>query len=439
MATENPRVWFKSISLENVRSFGTKQTIDFTDKDGNAARWNVILGDNGTGKTTVLKGLCMAINQKYGDNSLTYDKEIFFSMRKGISSSVKFYTELEEKQGGNYKIKTANFASAIFPGILDGIEVEGIFDGIVGPITHINKGETPVNTPDSSRFDLFAYGAARRIGDTGITREVNSYISNLFDESGSLINAEEWLVQSDYLSLKDKKFANRSVAVRKLILKLFQDEISDLSFQIVTINRGQVPKVFFKTHYGDVRLHELSLGYKTIIAWMVDFAKGLLDLYPDSEDPLAEPAVCLVDEIDLHLHPKFQRTIIEFLTNTFRNTQFIVTAHSPLIVQSAGDANIIVLKREGDETVVETDRINVHDWRIDQILSSDMFGGIGGRAPDVEEKMKRRRALLRKDELTEAEKIEFATLEKELGNLPVSESREALKALDIIGQALINQ
>ena len=57
MATENPRVWFKSISLENVRSFGTKQTINFTDKDGNAARWNLILGDNGTGKTTLLKGL----------------------------------------------------------------------------------------------------------------------------------------------------------------------------------------------------------------------------------------------------------------------------------------------------------------------------------------------------------------------------------------------
>ena len=110
-----------------------------------------------------------------------------------------------------------------------------------------------------------------------------------------------------------------------------------------------------------------------------------------------------------------------------------------MIVQSAGDANIIVLKREGDETVVEADRINVHDWRIDQILSSDLFGGISGRAPDVEEKMKRRRALLRKDKMTDSETLEFETLEKELGNLPVSESREALKALDIIGQALINQ
>ena len=71
------------------------------------------------------------------------------------------------------------------------------------------------------------------------------------------------------------------------------------------------PKVFFKTPYGDVRLHELSLGYKTLIAWMVDFANGLFDEYPESKDPLAEPAVCLVDEIDLHLHPKFQRTIIQ--------------------------------------------------------------------------------------------------------------------------------
>ena len=58
METSTPRVWFKSISLENVRSFGEKQTIYFTDdgtENGKAAQWNIILGDNGTGKTTVLK------------------------------------------------------------------------------------------------------------------------------------------------------------------------------------------------------------------------------------------------------------------------------------------------------------------------------------------------------------------------------------------------
>ncbi|CAN5665745.1 hypothetical protein BH09BAC4_BH09BAC4_35550 [soil metagenome] len=417
MATENPRVWFKSISLENVRSFGTKQTIDFTDKDGNAARWNVILGDNGTGKTTVLKGLVYCFNKEMIETKYL----IQFSRNDEIQS----HFECSEEVKYDSSINTYKNGATIFKR---------------SSIENPNNDLKFLALSAGSDYDkiLFAYGAARRIGDTAITREVNSYVSNLFDDNGSLINAEEWFVQSDYLSFKDKEFESRSLMVRELILKLFQDEISDLSFRIVTINGGQVPKVFFKTHYGDVRLHELSLGYKTLIAWMVDFAKGLLDRYPNSENPFAESAVCLVDEIDLHLHPKFQRTIIQFLTDTFPNTQFIVTAHSPLIVQSAEDANIILLKREGDETHV-ADGIDVHSWRIDQILSSDLFGGVSGRAPQIEEKMARRRALLRKDERTPEEMQELNILEKELNELPVMETREALKAIDIISKAVITE
>ena len=61
----------------------------------------------------------------------------------------------------------------------------------------------------------------------------------------------------------------------------------------------------------------------------------------------------LVDEIDLHLHPKWQREIIGFLTQRFPNTQFIATAHSPLVVQAAEDANVVLLKRTGDHVLIE--------------------------------------------------------------------------------------
>ena len=411
MATENPRVWFKSISLGNVRSFGTQQTINFTDRDGNAARWNMILGDNGTGKTTVLKGLCLSTGSYWSDSAA-----IAFQR---VMGSISMQCVLEE-DGQEKKISPflVNFNARRSGQYVSGANWSVILE--VG-----------------SHLLLFAYGATRRISDSAIsremTREMNSYTSNLFDENESLINAEEWIIQADYLRLKDNSYEKKFNIVYDVIQKLFREEAP--GGILIDTSLG-APQVRLHTYYGAVRFQKLSLGYKTLIAWMVDFAKGLVDQYPDSENPLAEPAVCLVDEIDLHLHPKFQRTIIQFLTDTFPNTQFIVTAHSPLIVQSAENANIILLKREGDETHV-ADGIDVHSWRIDQILSSDLFGGIGGRSPQIEEKMARRRALLRKDDRTPDEILELDTLEKELNELPVMETREALKAIDIISKAVI--
>jgi len=418
MVTKNPRVWFKSISLENVRSFGTKQTIYFTEdgtETGKAAQWNVILGDNGTGKTTVLKGLCLL---EMGVNVSPY-----WYSRGGMDAKVSIL----KSDGRNIY---GDQIRLVVHTTRDGQYSETKYDG---PI--VEKGENCHETPF-----LSAYGASRRISTRGITEERLGRVANLFDDGVPLVNAEELLILADYSDLKQgDESKNRYSLIAGMLNKLLAHEIAGIEITTSPIMRFGPPRVLFHTHYGKVWLHELSLGYKTLIAWMVDFAKGLLDRYPDSPDPLAEPAVCLVDEIDLHLHPKFQRTIIKFLTETFPNTQFIVTAHSPLIVQSAGDANIVVLRREGNETVVDSNRADVHNWRIDQILSSDLFGGISGRSPEVEEKIRRRRILLRKNELIASEKTELATLEQELGNLPVSESREALKALDIINQSLISQ
>nr|WP_239015299.1 AAA family ATPase [Archangium violaceum] len=147
-------------------------------------------------------------------------------------------------------------------------------------------------------------------------------------------------------------------------------------------------------------MRNLSLGYRTLIAWMVDLASRLFERYPESPNPLAEPAVVLVDEIDLHLHPTWQRQLIGYLTERFPNTQFIVTAHSPLVVQSATDANIVVLKREGDHVVIDNDVESIRGWRVDQLLTSDLFGLETARPPQLEDFLKARTALLSKPRLT---------------------------------------
>ncbi len=73
----------------------------------------------------------------------------------------------------------------------------------------------------------------------------------------------------------------------------------------------------------------------------------------------------LVDEIDLHLHPKWQ-TIITYLTEMFTQAQFIVTAHSPPVVQAMPrNANIVLLKREGDQVVIHNNQEQgvIYGWR----------------------------------------------------------------------------
>ena len=102
------------------------------------------------------------------------------------------------------------------------------------------------------------------------------------------------------------------------------------------------------------------------MAWTADIAWRLLSHYPKSAKPLQEPAIVIVDEIDLHLHPNWQREIRRHLIEHFPAVQFITTAHSPLMAQDALDANLAVIQvRDGEATIV-SDPAVVKSWRLDR-------------------------------------------------------------------------
>jgi len=125
--------------------------------------------------------------------------------------------------------------------------------------------------------------------------------------------------------------------VKEVLAAILPDIVSVKGIQILGPKVPGKPDepsgVQFVTPYGVVPLTGLSLGYQTTIAWTTDLAIRLYDLYPDSPDPLAEPAIVLIDEIDLHLHPCWQLRLIEDLTPHFPKVQFIATAHSSLMVR----------------------------------------------------------------------------------------------------------
>ena len=151
-------------------------------------------------------------------------------------------------------------------------------------------------------------------------------------------------------------------------------EIKGFKFGRYEIENDQV-SVRFETIDGDMRFDELGFGYQTTLTWLADFCKRMFELSPDAENPLHEEAVVLVDEIDLHLHPKWQRDLVPTLSKIFPNVQFIVTTHSPHVLQSMEDVNLYVLRRDAESGEIEAERSNVTNftgWTVEEILGVTM-------------------------------------------------------------------
>jgi hypothetical protein len=263
--------------------------------------------------------------------------------------------------------------------------------------------------------------------------------ASLFSDRAELRNAEEWLLQLDYAAAKapkDKDAHHRLAQAKELLLAIMPEgEITDIRFTTVSGPQPR-PRVEFQTPYGWVPLRQLGYGYQTLITWVADLANRMAERYPDSPKPLEEPAVVLVDEIDLHLHPKWQRKLMSFLTERFPNTQFIATAHSPLVAQAAADANLAVLRREGDHVVIDNEVDNIRNWRVDQILTSDLFGLETARPLHVEEWLAERDKLLDKAKKTAAEKKRLEELNTLVDELPFGETAQERKERDAIKNAL---
>jgi hypothetical protein len=278
----------------------------------------------------------------------------------------------------------------------------------------------------------YAYGATRRPGTGSLSNgRSTDAAATLFQADAEIRGAEDWLLRADYSASKPSPIQERQIARLEQIKKLLLSILPGVQGIRITQPSESLPTpaVEFETHYGWVPLKALGLGYQTMIGWTVDLASRLVERYPDSPDPLAEAAVVLVDEIDLHLHPAWQRQLIDHLTRVFANTQFIVTAHSPLIVQGAAGANIAVLRREGDHVVIDNDVESIRGWRVDQVLTSDLFDLPSARPPKFDEKLGRRLDLLSQPTLSDADKREIQNLEAEIGVLPSGESAQDAKRM----------
>jgi predicted ATPase len=419
-----PGAYFTGMTIQNIRCFGPKQAMTLATPDGLPARWTVILGENGVGKTTLLQMLALLSVEDSGEVEHILDYEMFEMFeyrweRRRPPRPGQLSQSLRRSGDGGTATATFQEGKTEYRHTIEAGRRES------------SRKEHPIKYPPF----LCGYGANRRLGIGGLRkrpRESRMPFLSLFGDV-DLRDAEEWLLQADYAAKRET--STRAEQKRALVERLLIQVLPDVSKVRIGNLKDDYPTVEAETPYGWVSVNDLSLGYRTLIAWMVDLASRFLERFEKSENPLAEPAIVLVDEIDLHLHPKWQRTLMTYLGELFPSTQFIATAHSPLVVQGAEGANIVVLQREEDHVRIEISPEEIKNWRIDQILTSDLYRLPSARPPHLDALLEERRKILTKPELTAAARQMLGDLEQKIGQLPGGESPDELRAMQLIERA----
>ena len=453
------RIYFTSLYLENVKCFSTHQELRLT-HNGRPAKWTLILGENGVGKTTLLQ--CLA---RMRPTILEDSKEEEVNANSPYRAAPELIDEESNEilnryiRNGNDVIMKMRAYFSDDQELRDASEnlndVGGLNDIEICTLIQLERRnnelyDTFAEGESKKKLDkdlcIYGYGAARRMGpsNSGLFEPLDSLIldplDSLFNDSADLYDAEEILGKLDYAALRKKRNAKEFMEKLKRALADVLPDIRDPShIQIHGPNVLGSPEeesgVYIRTKYGSIPFSQLSLGSRIAFALVVDMAWRMLQKYPDSENPLAEPGIILVDEIDLHLHPRWQREIRTYLTQHFPNVQFIVTAHSPLMAQDALDANLIVLRDEGGHVVIENDPLAVRGWRIDQILTSELFGLPTSRRLEIEKLILERKGILEKPERNSQDRDRLRYLDEKLDALPTAESHDDQEAMDVIRRA----
>ncbi|MDR3198577.1 MAG: AAA family ATPase [Planctomycetaceae bacterium] len=198
---------------------------------------------------------------------------------------------------------------------------------------------------DKSDIALFRYFRVHR-GFKKIS--IAAWTNRDFDQRDAFIDAMsrkanfkeffEWFRNREDLENEERKNDKQLSIVRKAI-SLFLDTIDPPKIY----RRAPLRMVVVKNEK-ELRVQQLSDGEKCLLATIGDLARRLAIANPTLENPLEGEGVVLIDEIDLHLHPQWQRMILPKLTETFPNCQFIVSTHSPQILSEIHSENIICLQ-----------------------------------------------------------------------------------------------
>ncbi len=385
----------KKIVITNVKAIG-KMVIDIKATEKGGSPWFMFLGENATGKSTILQVIAMTLlGRPYLEKLI---REIKLNPRDFMR--ITKYRGDVKRLPGVVKVHANGFTK---PHQLtfgdDFIE----FKSPLGTTSRLTiKNEEITKSGDDwwpVQFVLLGYGATRLLPlDSATDEKDKNYarVTNLFNPYFPLHNIKRWL-----LELNDTDFIEVALVLKDLLQLENQDELIRENGEIsITLNGTTVP------------LEQLSAGYQSVIATTGDILEVAHRIWGNFEQV---EGIVLIDEIGAHLHPRWQMRVISSLRKALKGMQFLCASHQPLCLRGLNDGEIALMKKNvrGRVSVV-TELPSIEGLRVDQLLTSEHFGLHSTRSLEIEQKFNEYYVLISKPKLTEKETKRIAALQSEL-------------------------
>jgi photosystem II stability/assembly factor-like uncharacterized protein/energy-coupling factor transporter ATP-binding protein EcfA2 len=395
-ASDIETILLKRIELQNIGPFKSV-SLDF---DPN---WNVLLGNNGVGKSTILRSIALVV---CGDDSRAMAEGARLLRTDAASGFVQltvgsniYRTELVRDSGGTVHVNVGTRVAPLKAGrwvILAFPPLRGV------------SGENPKGpTTEGSSLPVVQDVLPILVG------QIDSRLSSL----------KQWLVNLDVRSRAgDGVTATDAATNQKLrdhFFKVFNAFVpgTDVQFSGVDRNTWQV---YVTSHGAKIGIEQLSQGTNSILGWVGAMLQRIYEIhgYSDSEPGLQRSAVVLIDEIDAHLHPDWQQRIVGALAEQFPVVQFVATAHSPLIVGELEQHQVFRMERQADgEVIVFHPKQPLKGLGVAGLLTSDMFGLTRVVDKDTQALLEEQRILSVKESLTAEDRIRLDDLNRQLDEL----------------------
>ncbi|MBI6845662.1 ATP-binding protein [Pseudomonas syringae pv. tomato] len=398
--------------------------------------FNLVVGVNGSGKTSLLLGVAECLIP-YG-NAMGQGQEIL------SKEDVRFVIDRHEGRS-RFERKFPVFIRADGD-IFDlpnwrAVRLLEPWEGGVDPssLSHLSAVLARNNAGEQIDFPVLAfYRANRRWSSARISAEFAAQqrtsrfdgYANWFDAVADLRDFESWLIARTLERLQDRldstptveredelEWVNRAI---RLAIPDAHDLRYDLRLQSLLVDMGEGNAVPF---------HELSDGQRSLIALIADIARRMCVLNPHiGKDVLANTGgIVIIDELDIHLHPAWQRNIAPTLKKAFPKVQFIATSHSPQVIGSLQPGEVILLKN-GDSSHPRA------TYGLDSSTILEEVMGVPQREPEIEVLLDELFSTLENNELEKA-RLQLDALKKKAPDLPEFAGAEALlKRKELIGR-----